>query len=200
MKTRSTVEIRAAPSAVFPYLYDPEWLARWLTDFLSASRSLDAPAGAELTMTFRQMGGGTREAATMIVATEPGCRLAYRMVDPSFEIEIEFFAEPAGALTRLTQTLVATARTEAMAAMARQAESMAAQQHQRDLEKLKALVEAGERGREEGLQEGLLESVEALCSVLEIELFDERRRELASLDAGGLAALLARLQAQRRWA
>jgi len=63
------------------------------------------------------------------------------MVDPSFEIEL--LAEPAGVLTRLTQTLVATARTEAMAAMARQVEPMAAQQHQRDLEKLKALVEAG---------------------------------------------------------
>ena len=143
MKTISTVEIRCAPAAVFPYLHQPERLARWLTDFLSASRSLDAPAGTELTMTFRQMGGGTREAATAILASEPDRRLVYRMIDPSFDIEVEFLAEPAGALTRLTQTLVATGRTEAMAAMAAQYEPMAAQQHQRDLDKLKALVEAG---------------------------------------------------------
>jgi len=142
MRTVSTVEIRRAPSAVFSYLYDPEQLQRWLTDFLSASRSLDAPAGTELTMVFRQMGGGTREAATEILATEPDRRLAYRMVDPSFEVEVEFLAEPAGELTRLTMTLVATARHEAMAALAAHYEPMAAQQHQRDLEQLKALAEA----------------------------------------------------------
>ncbi|HEX2687895.1 MAG TPA: hypothetical protein VHN14_14810, partial [Kofleriaceae bacterium] len=58
------------------------------------------------------------------------------------------------------------------------------------------LREGEQKGREEGLREGeqrgLRQAVEALCDVLGIELTDERRREMANLDAVGLAALLAR--------
>jgi len=58
-----------------------------------------------------------------------------------------------------------------------------------------ALAVAEKRGRKEGLREG----VEVLCDVLGIELTDERRRELANLDAAKLAALLARLRERRSW-
>jgi hypothetical protein len=57
-----------------------------------------------------------------------------------------------------------------------------------------ALAVAERRGREEGLRHG----VEAVCRVLGVELTDERRRELARLDAAGLDALLARLQERKR--
>jgi predicted transposase/invertase (TIGR01784 family) len=65
--------------------------------------------------------------------------------------------------------------------------------------------ERGEqRGREVGLREGrqdaLREGIEALCDALGIELTEQRRRELASLDAAGLAVLLARLRQHKRWA
>jgi predicted transposase/invertase (TIGR01784 family) len=56
-----------------------------------------------------------------------------------------------------------------------------------------------EEGRKEGRGEGLRLGVEALCGVLGIELTDERRRELASLDAAGLTALLVRLQERKSW-
>jgi hypothetical protein len=60
--------------------------------------------------------------------------------------------------------------------------------------------ELGERrGKAHGLRHGLRHGVEALCRVLGIELTDERRRELASLPATGLEALLARLQERRSW-
>ena len=42
--------------------------------------------------------------------------------------------------------------------------------------------------------------MEAICHVLGIELTEERRRELASLNAAELTALLARLDARRSWA
>jgi predicted transposase/invertase (TIGR01784 family) len=58
-----------------------------------------------------------------------------------------------------------------------------------------ALAVAEKRGREDGLRQG----VEALCGVLGIELSNEQQRELASMDAAGLAALLARLRQQKSW-
>jgi predicted transposase/invertase (TIGR01784 family) len=58
-----------------------------------------------------------------------------------------------------------------------------------------ALSVAEKRGRQEGMRHG----VEALCHVLGIELTDDRRRELARLDAAGLEALLARLQERKSW-
>jgi predicted transposase/invertase (TIGR01784 family) len=57
------------------------------------------------------------------------------------------------------------------------------------------LREGEQRGREEGLREG----VEVICRMLSIELTEERRRELASLNAAELTALLARLDARRSW-
>jgi len=56
-----------------------------------------------------------------------------------------------------------------------------------------------QRGREEGREEGLRQGVEVLCRVLGIELSDERRHELANLNATELVALLARLDARRSW-
>jgi hypothetical protein len=60
--------------------------------------------------------------------------------------------------------------------------------------------ESRKGGHEQGRQEGLRQGVEVACSLLGIELTDERRRELAKLDAAGLAALLVRLREQKRWA
>jgi uncharacterized protein YndB with AHSA1/START domain len=144
MKTISTVDIRHAAREVFAYLWQSQKLALWLTDFQSSSRSLDGPVGTELTMTFRQMGAGTRDAATVIVASETNHRLAYKMVDQSFEVVLDFLVESVGDLTRVTQILVATPKNETMAAMAAQFESIAAKQHQSDLDRLKILVEANE--------------------------------------------------------
>jgi predicted transposase/invertase (TIGR01784 family) len=75
-----------------------------------------------------------------------------------------------------------------------------------------ALTVAEKRGREDGLrqgiedglrqgiEDGLRQGIEALCLALGIELADERRRELASLNAAELEALLARLRQHKRWA
>ncbi len=53
--------------------------------------------------------------------------------------------------------------------------------------------------RKEGREEGLRLGVEALCEALGIELSPERRERLDALDAEGLASLLARLRAERRF-
>src|SRR6185436_2837815 len=53
--------------------------------------------------------------------------------------------------------------------------------------------EGREEGRKEARLEGLRQTVEALCSVLGIDLTDERKRELANLDEAGLTARVARL-------
>lgn len=58
-----------------------------------------------------------------------------------------------------------------------------------------ALAVAEQRGREDGLRLG----VEAICSMIGIELTAERRRDLARLDAAGLEALLARLREHKSW-
>jgi predicted transposase/invertase (TIGR01784 family) len=58
-----------------------------------------------------------------------------------------------------------------------------------------ALTFAERRGKEQGLRHG----VEAICAALGIELTDERRRELARLNAAGLEALLARLGERKSW-
>jgi predicted transposase/invertase (TIGR01784 family) len=58
-----------------------------------------------------------------------------------------------------------------------------------------ALAVAEKRGREDGLRQG----IEALCGALGIELTDERRRDLARLDAARLEGLLARLGQHKRW-
>jgi len=56
-----------------------------------------------------------------------------------------------------------------------------------------------QRGREEGREEGLRQGVEVLCRALNIELTEERRRQLATSNTAELTALLARLGAQRSW-
>jgi len=56
-----------------------------------------------------------------------------------------------------------------------------------------------QRGREEGREEGLRQGVEVLCRALNIELTEERRRQLATSSTAELTALLARLGAQRSW-
>jgi hypothetical protein len=56
-----------------------------------------------------------------------------------------------------------------------------------------------QRGEQRGKEQGLRRGVEALCAALGIELTDERRRELASLDTAGLEALLARLGERKSW-
>jgi hypothetical protein len=62
------------------------------------------------------------------------------------------------------------------------------------------LREGREVGMQEGRQDALRQGIEALCDALGIELTEQRRRELASLDAAGLAVLLARLRQHKRWA
>lgn len=66
------------------------------------------------------------------------------------------------------------------------------------------LAVAGKRGRQRaeqrGREDGLRKGIEELCGVLGSELTEQRRRELASLDAAGLAALLARLSQHKSWA
>jgi hypothetical protein len=59
--------------------------------------------------------------------------------------------------------------------------------------------EGRREGRDEGRREGLVQGIELACSVLGIDLTEERRGELASLDVAGLEARMARLQAERRW-
>jgi predicted transposase/invertase (TIGR01784 family) len=58
-----------------------------------------------------------------------------------------------------------------------------------------ALSLAHKEGEEKGLRLG----IEALCDALGVELSVERKRELQSLDAAGLAVLLATLRADRHW-
>jgi len=58
-----------------------------------------------------------------------------------------------------------------------------------------ALAVAEKRGRAEGLRQG----VEVLCRALGIELTDQRRRELANMDAAKFAALLAQLDERNSW-
>jgi predicted transposase/invertase (TIGR01784 family) len=56
-----------------------------------------------------------------------------------------------------------------------------------------------DKGREQGLEQGLRLGIEALCDAFGIVLSAERKRELQTLDAAALGALLARLRAERRW-
>jgi hypothetical protein len=62
-----------------------------------------------------------------------------------------------------------------------------------------SLQKGRKEGRDEGRKEGLLQGIELACGVLGIELTEERRAELASLDVAGLRARMTRLQAERRW-
>ncbi len=51
----------------------------------------------------------------------------------------------------------------------------------------------------EGRDEGLREAIRVLCQALDIELGAEREAVLATLEAGELKALQARLLRERRW-
>jgi len=55
------------------------------------------------------------------------------------------------------------------------------------------------RGEQRGKEEGLRLGIEALCSVLGIELTEQRRHEMKGLDALGLSALLHRIQQTKSW-
>ena len=58
-----------------------------------------------------------------------------------------------------------------------------------------ALAVADQRGEQRGLRRG----VEALCRALHIELTEDRRHQLSTLDMPGLQALLSRLELDARW-
>lgn len=55
------------------------------------------------------------------------------------------------------------------------------------------------KGRLEGRAEGRLEAIETACELLGIPLGPRERTQLAALDDAGLATLLARIKAERRW-
>jgi hypothetical protein len=63
----------------------------------------------------------------------------------------------------------------------------------------RVLVAARTETREEGHKSGLVQGLEAACDLLGIDLGEERRAQLATLDAAGLEALLTRLRIDRRW-
>jgi DNA invertase Pin-like site-specific DNA recombinase len=56
-----------------------------------------------------------------------------------------------------------------------------------------------EQARERRYRKGLLDGIEALCEVLQIELTEQRREELAGADAERLEQVLAQLRTTRRW-
>ncbi len=62
-----------------------------------------------------------------------------------------------------------------------------------------ALSVAERRGERRGELLGLRQAVEVVCRVLGIEVSEDRRREVERLDAAGLAALLARIEAEKKW-
>ncbi|MFO0587876.1 MAG: Rpn family recombination-promoting nuclease/putative transposase [Polyangiaceae bacterium] len=55
------------------------------------------------------------------------------------------------------------------------------------------------RGEMRGREQALRFAIEGLCNVLAIELTEERKRRLDSLDAEGLTGLFAHLQQRRAW-
>ncbi|MEZ4309577.1 MAG: hypothetical protein R3F14_16190 [Polyangiaceae bacterium] len=61
------------------------------------------------------------------------------------------------------------------------------------------LKDGREQGLKDGQQKALRFALEGLCTVLGIELTQERMRHLDSLDADGLSALFAHLQERRAW-
>jgi hypothetical protein len=56
-----------------------------------------------------------------------------------------------------------------------------------------------DEGRLEGRREGLIKAIEMFCAASDIELSDQRRQTLASLELARLEAHLAELVASRRW-
>ena len=54
-------------------------------------------------------------------------------------------------------------------------------------------------GRAEGLVQGRVEAIETLCELLGIPFGPPERAYADSLDADGLAGLLLRIKAERRW-
>ena len=54
-------------------------------------------------------------------------------------------------------------------------------------------------GRRDGLAEGLRRAIQSACAFGAIELTEERRAFLSTLDAAGLETLLAHLETTRRW-
>ncbi len=62
-----------------------------------------------------------------------------------------------------------------------------------------ARKEGKAEGRLEAKIEGLVQAIEAMCDILAIELTEERRSFLATLDASGHESVLAGLRTDRRW-
>ncbi len=62
-----------------------------------------------------------------------------------------------------------------------------------------ALAVAEQRGRQQGLEDGLRRAVEALGRALHIDLTDDRKAELARLSLVELETLLATIEAHGRW-
>ena len=148
MFSQASITIARSPEQVFPYVDEPDKLKLWMADFISSTRSTDQPE-SPFTMTFKQMGGGdaTRETISEILAYQPSRQITYKTVDQSFEVVIDFALIQQGRNTQVTQTVNATPRNAifkvVMGVLGRLLARASAKQLQRDLDKLKQVVEGG---------------------------------------------------------
>lgn len=103
MRFERTVDIAAPPAVVFALLDDPASLSRWMPDIvetrLKSGEGL-AVVGTRFTQSIRE-GRRIKAYDGVVTAYEPGRRLAIRLSDPAFAVDVDYRVGAAGAGTRL---------------------------------------------------------------------------------------------------
>ena len=102
-RIESRVEIGAPPTTVFPWLVEPDRLARWISGFIGSEPigSGEVRVGSRSHDTI-EAEGRRFDVETEIVELEPGKRVAFRITSPSHDQSDSYDLDDRDGATELT--------------------------------------------------------------------------------------------------
>jgi uncharacterized protein YndB with AHSA1/START domain len=103
-----SVELAQPPEAVFPWLLDQDKVPRWTSDLARYEADAQLRTGAHVKQVLR-LGGSELALNLELTRYEPPRTVETRTETNGVKLAIAYALEPAGAGTRLTQTLEAKA-------------------------------------------------------------------------------------------
>ena len=103
-----SVELAQPPDAVFPWLLDQDKVPRWTSDLVRYEADATLQAGAHVTQVLK-LGSSELPLNLELIRYEPPRAVETRTETNGVKLTIAYALEPAGAGTRLTQSLEAKA-------------------------------------------------------------------------------------------
>jgi len=137
------LDVARPPAEVFAFVDDVSRAPQWLSRCAAIEQTSPPPkrVGSTLHYTYREgTGSGTMDGT--VTAYDKDRRLTMHFIDRTFEVEVGFRFEPAGAGTRIAHAVTITPKTGMMKLMAPMIRGATRKQIAQDAARLKQLLEA----------------------------------------------------------